>query len=530
MTTPLRVLIVEDREDDALLVQRELRRGGLELATQRVDCREAMHAALDQEKCDIILCDYAMPHFSAPEALALWKETGQDIPFIVISGTVGEDVAVETMRAGAHDYLMKDNLTRLVPVVKRELQEARERRRRRQAEQALQEAALQWDATFDAMEDSVAIIDTEARFRRCNQATAKLLGKPADEIVGQTCWELMHGTSGPIEDCPMVRMRQSRRRETLELPLGDRWYNVTVDPIFNDSGEILGAVHLVSDITERKRTIDELRRAKETAEAADSAKDEFLAKMSHELRTPLNAIVGFSEGLLDRASVHPLNDHQMDRITRILDSGRHLLSLINQLLDIAKIEAGKTELNITSFQLPPLATEIAQVAESLVMKEPYVDFSLELEDALPPLESDREKIKEILLNLVSNAVKFTSRGSVVLRIQQDRGGVAIGVTDTGIGILEDQLDRIFQRFTQVNGASPSPVRGTGLGLPIARSLTEMLGGTLTAVSTEGQGSTFTLSLPLTCPAGAATDVATAGEGDDHAGTLVETTGSARGRT
>ncbi len=530
MTTPLRVLIVEDCEDDALLIQRELRRGGLELAVERADCREAMRAVLDQEKCDIVLCDYSMPTFSAPEALVLWKETGQDIPFIVISGTVGEEVAVEIMRAGAHDYFMKDNLTRLVPAVNRELQEAQERRRRRQAEQELHEATLQWAATFDAMEDSVAIVDAESRFRRCNRATMKLLGKPADEIVGRTCCELVHGTSGPIEDCPMVRMRQSRRREVLELTLGDRWYNVTVDPIFDDSGEILGAVHLVSDITDRKRRIDELRRAKEAAEAADSAKDEFLAKMSHELRTPLNAIIGFSEGLLDRANVHPLNDHQMDRITRILDSGRHLLDLINELLDIAKIEAGKTELSTTSFELPPLAGEIARVTESLVMNEPYLDFSLQLADALPPIESDREKIKAILLNLVSNAVKFTSRGSVVLRIQQDPGGVAISVTDTGIGIPADQLDRIFQRFTQVNGASASPMRGTGLGLPIAKSLAETLGGTLTAVSTEGQGSTFTLSLPLTPPADAETDVVTAGEGDDHAGTLVETTGSDRERT
>ncbi len=522
MTTPLKVLLVEDNEDDALLVQRELRRGGLELDARRVDCSEAMRAALEQGNYEIVLCDYAMPHFSASKALALWKEMEQDIPFIVVSGTVGEEVAVEIMKGGAHDYLMKDNLTRLVPAVKRELQEAQGRRRRRHAETALQEAALQWNATFDAMEDSVAILDMESHFQRCNKAMAKLLGKPADELEGLKCYELMHGTSEPIGDCPMTRMRLSRHRETLEIPLGDRWYSVTVDPIFADSGEMIGAVHLLSDITQRKRTIDQLRRAKDAAEAADRAKDEFLAKMSHELRTPLNAVIGFAEGLLDRAGTHPLNPHQADRITRILDSGRHLLGLINLLLDIAKIEAGKTEVTMASFRLPPLATEIAQLAESLVMKEPHVQFSLEVADGLPPLESDREKIREILLNLVSNAVKFTSRGSVVLRIEQDGDGVAISVSDTGIGIPPDQLDRIFQRFTQVKAASSCSIRGTGLGLSIARSLTEMLGGTLTAVSAEGQGSTFTLNLPLTCPAGVATDMATAGEGNEHAGAFVAT--------
>jgi len=514
VTTPLRVLIADDCEDDALLVERELARGGLEPAVGRVETRDAMRAALDNDQWDIILCDYAMPGFGAPQAIALWKETGLDVPFIVVSGTVGEEVAVRTMKAGAHDYLMKDNLTRLVPAVKRELEEALQRRRRKQAEQALAKADLRWDATFDAMEDSVAIIDTEGRFQRCNRATAKLLGKPAGEIVGRTCWTLVHGTSGPIEGCPMARMRQSRRREALELSLGDRWYNVTVDPMFDDAGELVGAVHLVRDITDRRRVADELRRAKEAAENADRAKDEFLAKMSHELRTPLNAIIGFSEGMLDRVDIHPLNEHQSDRIGRIVESGRHLLGLINQLLDIAKIEAGKAELIITTFEILPLAEEIAQVAQSLSAHEPYLDFSLDLADDLPPLTSDREKVKEILLNLVSNAVKFTPCGSVVLGVGRDGDRIVVSVADTGVGIPEDQLRRIFQRFTQINGDSSGLVRGTGLGLPIARSLAEMLGGTLTAGSVAGQGSTFTFSLPLTFAAEGSVDSGTETPADE----------------
>jgi hypothetical protein len=192
---------------------------------------------------------------------------------------------------------------------------------------------------------------------------------------------------------------------------------------------------------------------------------------------------------------HPLNDHQKDRIAGILESGRHLLFLISQILEIAKIEAGKAEVSITTFELAPLAQETAGIAKALIGEHRDLAFVLELDDGLPPLTSDRDKVKQILLNLTGNAIKFTTRGSIRLHIEHDHGHIRMSVDDTGIGIPADQLDRVFEKFVQVNGRTAVSRQGTGLGLAIARSFAELLGGTLKATSVQDNSSTFTLALP-----------------------------------
>ncbi len=253
---------------------------------------------------------------------------------------------------------------------------------------------------------------------------------------------------------------------------------------------------LLHDITEHRRLERELREEKGVAEEASRVKGEFLAKMSHELRTPLNAIIGFSEGLLDRADQHPLNEHQKDRITKTLESGRRLLSLIDDVLDIVEIETGKIELRITTFDVPPLVEEISDLTATLIGEEADVTFSLNVQETLPLLSSDREKVKTILFNLLSNAVKFTEQGKIALGIRCDDGRFTMSVEDTGIGIPVDQVGKVFEKFGQAHTATRPAVGGAGLGLSIAKSLAELLGGKLTVESKEGRGSTFSLILPV----------------------------------
>ncbi|MGD0383996.1 MAG: GAF domain-containing sensor histidine kinase, partial [Thermoguttaceae bacterium] len=241
-------------------------------------------------------------------------------------------------------------------------------------------------------------------------------------------------------------------------------------------------------ITAKTQALQEHAAALETAARA---KDEFLANMSHELRTPLNAIIGFSEGLLERADRHPLNDHQKDRLAKINKSGEHLLVLINRILDLTSIEAGKTQVNPTSFDLETLVGEVSGMAEELLQRKPQVRYTIDLENGLPPIVSDRDMLKQILINLISNAVKFTEQGSIKLWVSCDERSVLLSVEDTGVGIAEKHLDHIFEKFYQVRETVGSSLKGFGLGLSICKKYSSLLGGTLTLRSIEGQGSTFT---------------------------------------
>jgi signal transduction histidine kinase/ActR/RegA family two-component response regulator len=283
-------------------------------------------------------------------------------------------------------------------------------------------------------------------------------------------------------------------------------------PVFGPEKIVTGFIEVVEDVTEHKRTEERLREfaamvaAKNQAleehtaalEAATRAKDEFLSNMSHELRTPLNAIIGFSEGLLERADRFPLADYQKDRIGRIRTSGEQLLTLINGVLDIAKIESGKVQLNLLTFEIDQLVDELRGITEVLLKSKPEVRFSLDVGAGIPAISSDFDKLRRILINLLSNAAKFTRRGTVSLSLNRINETLVAEVADTGIGIPQQYADRVFDKFFQVPGVkADQSLRGSGLGLSICRSYAKMLGGNLSVRSFQWKGSTFTLTVPLT---------------------------------
>ncbi|MGD0302259.1 MAG: ATP-binding protein [Bryobacteraceae bacterium] len=250
-------------------------------------------------------------------------------------------------------------------------------------------------------------------------------------------------------------------------------------------------VGIAEEITQRKRYEEELIKARELAEAANRAKSIFLATMSHELRTPLNAVLGFTELLEVEMADRGIHEWDAD-VQKIRTAGTHLLTLISDVMDLSKIEAGKLELQSASFDIAALVREVAASVEPLAAKH-GVDLQVVCEPA--NFYGDRMRIGQCLFNLVGNACKFTQAGRVRVEAIPDGGWYTVRIVDTGIGISPEDLTKLFCDFTQVDGSHARKYEGTGLGLAISRKLSRLMGGDITAESTLGQGSTFTLRLP-----------------------------------
>jgi PAS domain S-box-containing protein len=269
MSQSLLVLIVEDSESDAALVVRTLRQAGYKVNNQRVEDAAEMQAALQQQPWDVIISDYSLPQFDAPAALALLQESGLDLPFIVVSGTIGEETAVAMMKAGAHDYLMKDKLSRLAPAVEREIREAQSRRERRQAEEGVAQLSRRMELILNSAGEGIYGSDTAGKITFINPALAGMLGWEASELLGQPAHELFHhtrpdGRPYPGEECPIYLAFQDGHSHHLDDELFWRKdgtgfpVEYTSTPI-REGDQITGTVVVVKDITERKRAEDKIR-------------------------------------------------------------------------------------------------------------------------------------------------------------------------------------------------------------------------------------------------------------------------------
>ena len=246
---------------------------------------------------------------------------------------------------------------------------------------------------------------------------------------------------------------------------------------------------------ENVRLFDEIQdKSRQLAEASQH-KSQFLANMSHELRTPLNAIIGVSEMLREDAEALKQDTEPLDRV---LGAGRHLLALINDILDLSKIEAGRMELNLASFSLAPVIDETVKTIEPLAAKNGN-RVAVQCDGEIGTMHADQMRLRQALLNLMSNANKFTERGTITIdaRHRQENGGdwITLAVTDTGIGMTPEQMGKLFQEFSQASSATASKYGGTGLGLAISRRFCQMMGGGITVESEPGKGSTFTIRLP-----------------------------------
>ena len=241
----LSILIVEDSESDTGLILRQFQQAHYTVSHERVEIADQMRSALERQPWDLIIADYSLPQFDAPSALAVLQKSGLDIPFIVVSGTIGEETAIALMKAGAHDCIMKHHLPRLVPAVERELSEAETRRAKRQADDKIRQAAEEWTRTFDSITDLVSIQDTEYRLVKVNQSYAQAFNMTPDALIGKRCYEVLHQTDCLPAKCPheqMLLTKETTVSEIFDLRLG-KFLEVTVSPIFDVNGILTGSVH-----------------------------------------------------------------------------------------------------------------------------------------------------------------------------------------------------------------------------------------------------------------------------------------------
>ena len=265
-------------------------------------------------------------------------------------------------------------------------------------------------------------------------------------------------------------------------------------PLRDEKGEIIGTFGISHNITDRVHAEDALRRAKEAAEEANRTKSQFLANVSHELRTPLNSVIGFATILLKNKNAN-LTAEDLNFLERIQVNGRHLLSLINDMLDLTKIEARKVELQITSVALDALVRETIAQQESLIRDRP-IEFVADLPPTVASIQTDPEKLRQVIINLLSNALKFTEHGQVTIRLVTGPGHqpLRLEVSDTGIGIPREKLGLIFEAFQQADASTSRKYGGTGLGLTISQALCRLLGFRIEVTSEVGRGSTFSIIL------------------------------------
>ena len=504
----IRVLLVDDSADDRELILLNLRRGGYSPDHLGVETREDFIHALDTRKWDLILCDYSMPGFDGITALNILNDRDRDIPFILVSGAIGEELAVKAMKAGAHDYLMKDNLQRLVPAVEREVNEAENRMKQYEAERERDRLSTVIQHSLN----EIYIFDAATfQFRYLNQAALLNLGYTESEIANLT----------PIDISPQIDNRLDFERITAPLMAGALEKELYVTKHLRKDGSTYPIeVHLQLirqdgeqfftaigfDMTDREKDARRIKEQKEIARELalhSKYKSEFLANMSHELRTPLNSIILLSKLLL-KAKDQNLTADQANFVDVIHQSGNNLLELINEVLDLSKIESGEMEISLGEVDPDNLLDNVDSIFSPLA-EDKNITFEIVKAGDLPEeLITDRMRVDQILKNLLSNAFKFTENGSVTLEIFSPEPGsgtspgesmIGFSVTDTGIGIPEDKQSLIFESFRQVDGSTQRRYGGTGLGLSICRKISVLLGGSISVRSRVGTGSTFTLLIP-----------------------------------
>ncbi len=501
------ILIVEDNPDHLNLTELALHKELPEAQILRAATAAECQTTLVDISPDLIILDYSLPDMSGLELLKRVRETHEDVPVLMVTGQGNERIAVEAMKSGASDYIIKsDNYLTTLPATVRNILE------HSQVKLRLQEQELYYRDLVENASDCIYLLDESGKIKLVNRAGTELSGYRRRQLIGRHFSILFEEREYRRLLHRVIRPGQKRKVKHLEswiiskdgehIPV-----EVWVIPV-KRAGRVIGYQGIVRDISEQIRVeAERLRRSAEIQrmneelleknrrlQELDSLKTQFVSNVSHELRTPLNAILGYAE-LLREGMFGQLTPIQKQSLNNIIASGNHLLNLINQLLDFALIQNDKLKIYREPCSVYDLIdAAVATIRPAIEQKD--LRFKKNIPEGLPHIIADGQKIFQVLLNLLSNAVKFTDQGEIELQVSRKDSYIEFEVRDTGIGIDQNDLDKIFEDFQQASGGMSRKYGGAGLGLSLARHFVKVHGGEIWVESRPGSGSSFHFTIPL----------------------------------
>ena len=488
----IRVLILEDSATDAELIGRELRSGGLDFESRFVQTREDFVESIRTFAPSVVLSDYTLPSFDGLSALEIAVGERPETPFIFVSGTIGDELAVSALKRGATDYVLKEKLFRLAPAVRRALGEAEERANLARVRKELDEyqsrleqlvlerteelarATDKLQKTLNSITDGYYALDNQWTFVEANRRTEEFFDLPAKELVGRNLWELTDTPRGHVLYRQFHIARSQHKPvhfETESIVHPGYWVECHVYPLGG------GVEVYFRDISERKQ--------------AERIKDEFIGLVSHEIKTPLTVIIG----ALEVATSGSVPEEEATRLIGDASEGAQSLSaIVENLLEVSRYQSRRLSIVTETADLAAIAGEVVR---KLRPRSAIHSMTLDIPPDIPRVKVDRIRIERVLYNLVENAIKYSpSGGEIRIFARYDVFQLMVGVSDQGMGISASDQSRLFQSFERIGAYRNHTIPGVGLGLRVCQILTEAHGGRIWVESEPDKGSTFFFTVPI----------------------------------
>ena len=503
MREKIRVLHIDDNLHDRKLVKDVLlnEHDGFEVV--EADDREKFIKHLNEKDFDIILSDFNILGFDGLQVLEIVKEKYPNMPVIIITGTGSEEIAIQAMKSGAADYVIKSvsHIRGLAHSIQLVLENKKNQKARKKALSALKRSEEKYRKIFENVQDVFYQTDSGGIITEMSPSIFRVSGYQREELIGKLASVFYYNPDDRIRVIEKIIADGEVWDFEIRMITKDgliKYASLNAHGLYNEMSEFVGIEGSLRDITDRKQVEAELYAAKEKAEENDRLKTAFLHNISHEIRTPMNSIVGFAE-LLNESEILP--EIRKEYTDIIVNSSNYLLSIISDIVRIATIEAGQEKIIEREMNLN---SALQLIHHQFMLKSQSQNIQFNLTSILPnqnaQIMADETKLVQVINNLIVNALKFTKQGSIsfgcrMLDQPNDNSMIEFFVEDTGIGIADKMQHHVFKRFSQVENTSTRQFGGSGLGLSISKAYIEMMGGKIWLKSELGKGSTFYFTIP-----------------------------------